>query len=134
MPVLPAGAQNVQRQQRQFKGHANGQVYPQMGQNGPVPVQMAYEDAARNQQQRMRQQAGKFVPNSRAREPNGQQGHLFPGNNIPRPSANGGGSNAPPTPSSESPAEWSSLLANASPQQQKQMIGERLFPLVQNHL
>jgi hypothetical protein len=25
----------------------------------------------------------------------------------------------------------SSLLANASPQQQKQMLGERLFPLVQ---
>lgn len=27
--------------------------------------------------------------------------------------------------------EWSSVLANASPQQQKQMLGERLFPLVQ---
>lgn len=131
LPVVPAGP----RQQRQIRGRANGQVHPQ---TGPVPMviplpqqqpqpqqQVSFKDATRNQQQRP-QRPGKYVMNGRGRE--------LAVNSAQQPAVLGGLSSPPAVGASgqaTNPAELSSLLANASPQQQKQMLGERLFPLVQ---
>ncbi|KAH7291430.1 hypothetical protein KP509_29G016700 [Ceratopteris richardii] len=134
LPVVPAGP----RQQRQIRGRANGQVHPQAG---PVPMVMplsqqqpqpqpqpqqpvSFKDATRNQQQRP-QRPAKYVMNGRGREmtvSNSQPAGLGA---LSSPSASGASGQ------STNPAELSSLLANALPQQQKQMLGERLFPLVQ---
>ena len=76
-------------------------------------------------QNRPRQQPPKYVYNGRGREVavNGVQTVSSSGLASPPPAVVA----VPPT----NPTELSSLLANASPQQQKQMLGERLFPLVQ---
>lgn len=131
LPVLPGGP----RQQRQLRNRVNGQVHPLPG---PIPMMVpfqqqqpqsqqpaTYKDAARNQQHRPRQPP-RYVSNGRGREPpmNTSQPQTVPGNYVP-PLA------GPATGQSNNLAEWSSMLANASPQQQKQMLGERLFPLVQ---
>eukprot|EP00250_Pteridium_aquilinum_P008845 c18253_g1_i1 orf=370-2313(+) len=131
LPVVPAGP----RQQRQIRARANGQVHPQTGpvpmvipvpQQQPQPQQkVSFKDAARNQQQRPRQPA-KYVMNGRdenwqSATVNSRQAWV----GLASPPAVG--ASGQPT----NPAELSSLLANASPGQQKQMLGERLFPLVQ---
>ena len=76
-------------------------------------------------QQRMRPPTSKFMYNGRGRD--------LPVNNNSL-SVSSGITSPPPSVASvqpSNPAELSSMLANASPQQQKQMLGERLFPLVQ---
>lgn len=134
LPVVPAGP----RQQRQIRSRANGQIHPIAGSVPlviPIPEQqsqpqqqVSFKDATRNQQQQRPRQPAKFVMNGRGREfavNNSLQQAVLGG--LSSPPAVGGASGQ-----STNPAELSSLLANASPQQQKQMLGERLFPLVRH--
>eukprot|EP00250_Pteridium_aquilinum_P000983 c11160_g1_i1 orf=222-2270(+) len=120
MPLFPMGPAGLQPQ-RHIRSLANGQFHPRAG---PLPVvippqqQQIYN--SRSQQHRQRQPS-----NGRPRESpmNGTRAPAVLGTLASPPAA----TRAQPT----SPADWSSLLANAPAQQQKQMLGERLFPLVQ---
>lgn len=62
----------------------------------------------------------KYVPNGRQRDMNKGSGVSSTASNSV-----GGGS--------QGPEMLSSMLAAASPEQQKQILGERLFPLVHKH-
>ncbi|XP_010933305.1 polyadenylate-binding protein 7 [Elaeis guineensis] len=112
LPVMP----NTPRQHRQNRGRMNGPSLPQSGH--PVPYLPHMQRANHlnsskdsNSQQRFGQT--KYVPNGRQREMN--HGSMVP----------------PGAPNLQGTMTLSSMLAAATPQQQKQMLGERLFPLVE---
>eukprot|EP00249_Psilotum_nudum_P024059 c29075_g1_i3 orf=339-2252(+) len=128
MPMLPM---------RQLRHRVNGQIHVQSGHpiHGMVPLQqpqseqVPFKDATRDHQQRQRQPT-KYAPNGRTHElpMNSSQPQVLAGQ---MPVSLAAGSAGPKAVQSNNLADWSSMLANSSPQQQKQMIGERLFPLVQ---
>ncbi|KAF5737507.1 polyadenylate-binding protein 7-like isoform X1 [Tripterygium wilfordii] len=109
------------RHQRQNRGRVNGQSHRQVGAYSvaymphlqqPTPSVTSSED--------LNNQQVKYVPNGHAREVNIGSGVL------PAVTHSVG------TVSQELES-LSSMLAAASPDQQKQLIGERLYPLVQKH-
>eukprot|EP00262_Sarcandra_glabra_P014007 TRINITY_DN3996_c1_g1_i1.p1 TRINITY_DN3996_c1_g1~~TRINITY_DN3996_c1_g1_i1.p1 ORF type:complete len:627 (+),score=105.88 TRINITY_DN3996_c1_g1_i1:119-1999(+) len=107
LPVIP----NMPRHHRQNRGRANGNMpfVPHMQQ--PAQSINALKDVG-NQQW-----AGqtKYVPNGRPRE-------MSNGSTIPSSASNSLGAGS---------EMLSSMLAAATPQHQKQILGERLFPLVE---
>ncbi|MCO5550294.1 hypothetical protein L7F22_003776 [Adiantum nelumboides] len=106
MPILPMVTPGP-HQRQQMRNPANGP--PQVG---TVPMGLP-----QSQPQRTRQ-ASKQPSNGWGRE---QETSMANQQAAPGGLANG----------QADLAEWSSGLAKASPQQQKQMLGERLYPLVQ---
>nr|XP_010923280.1 polyadenylate-binding protein 7 isoform X2 [Elaeis guineensis] len=112
VPVMP----NTPRQHRQNRGRMNGSMLPQSGQSVPYLPHMQQANHLNSSKDfNSQQQSGqtRYVPN----------GHRHEMNN---------GSMVPPGASNlEGTRMLSSLLAAATPQQQKQMLGERLFPLVE---
>uniref|UniRef100_A0A5B7AK56 Polyadenylate-binding protein n=1 Tax=Davidia involucrata TaxID=16924 RepID=A0A5B7AK56_DAVIN len=120
-PVIP----NTPRQHRQNRGRMNGYMLPQAGGHTvsyvphlQQPTQSMYFSKDSSNQQRDGQ--AKYVPNGRPREMNKGSGVLSAASNSV-----GSGS--------EGSEMLSSRLAAASQEQQKQILGERLYPLVQNH-
>ncbi|GAB4833522.1 hypothetical protein Ancab_031766 [Ancistrocladus abbreviatus] len=109
VPMIPANA----RQKRQSRGRVNNHTLLQNG--GPAQSVAAFKEFS-NQQR-----AGqvRYVPNGR-HEVNKVSG-------VSSPSLSSDGTGSPGT------ENLSSMLAAATPQQQKQILGERLYPLVENH-
>lgn len=143
-PPMPlAVIPNNPRQQRQPRVRMNGPMLPQPGQPMAymTPLQQqtltpaTYKDLAGNQQRPWH--PVKYASNGRPREINNIAQTSVPNAGFaPQTAMNGsasvvGASSVVAT--NQASEGWSSFLAAATPQQQKQMIGERLFPLVQNH-
>ncbi|ONK75716.1 uncharacterized protein A4U43_C03F19800 [Asparagus officinalis] len=110
LPMLPSAP----RQQRQNRGRMNGHMVPQPAQSIPFMPHLQqpnhYLNTYKDSNGHQRSGQNKYVPNG-----------LQTINNGSMPSNSQGGTEM-----------LSSMLAAAAPQQQKQMLGERLFPLVQN--
>ncbi|XP_008811028.1 polyadenylate-binding protein 4-like [Phoenix dactylifera] len=112
LPVMP----NAPRQHRQNRGRMNGPLLPQPGQSVPYLPHLQQANHLNsskdfNGPQRFGQR--KYVPNGRQREMN--HGSMVP----------------PSAPNLQGTEMLSSKLAAATLPQQKQMLGERLFPLVE---
>ncbi|XP_039139692.1 polyadenylate-binding protein 4-like isoform X1 [Dioscorea cayenensis subsp. rotundata] len=111
------GMPNTPRQHRQNRSRTNGHVVSQSGQSLSYALQQPshspnLSNDSGGQQQRPGQM--KYVPNVRQRD-----------------LRNG---SVPPAASNPQGTEMlSSMLAAASPEQQKQMLGDRLYPLVMKH-
>ncbi|PRQ43716.1 putative polyadenylate binding protein [Rosa chinensis] len=116
-PPVPVMS-NTPRQHRQNRGRMNGHMLPQGGPFIPHLQQSTHSSKESNNQQRSGQP--KYVPNGRQRDMNKGSGVSSTASNSV-----GGGS--------QGPEMLSSMLAAASPEQQKQILGERLFPLVLKH-
>ncbi|XVF07779.1 hypothetical protein REPUB_Repub06bG0169200 [Reevesia pubescens] len=121
LPMVPSAP----RQTRQYRGRMNGQAFLQGGSHSIsyVPqMQQPTQTVSSLKDQSNQQRAGqaKYVPNGRAREVN-------KGSGVPAAASN---SVAAVSQGSEM---LSSMLAAASPEQQKTILGERLYPLVQKH-
>lgn len=136
---------NNPRQQRQPRVRMTGPMLPQPGQPMAyvTPLQQqamapaTYKDMAGNQQRPWYSGAAKYTPNGRPREMNNMTQTSVPNAGFaPQTAVNGSASIAGASSvvaTNQASEVWSSVLAAATPQQQKQMLGERLFPLVQNH-
>ncbi|XP_022766117.1 polyadenylate-binding protein 7-like [Durio zibethinus] len=121
LPMVPSAP----RQTRQNRGRLNGHALPQGGSHSVsyVPqLQQPTQAVTSSKDQSNQQRAGqaKYVPNGSAREVN-------KGSGVPAAASN---SIAAVSQGSEM---LSSMLAAASPEQQKTILGERLYPLVQKH-
>ncbi|OAY42807.1 polyadenylate-binding protein 7 [Manihot esculenta] len=115
---LPAMS-NTQRQHKQNRGRTNGHVFPQAH---SVSYTQQSTQSLSSSKDPSNQRAGqaKYISNSRTRD-----------------AGKGSGvSSAVPTslsPVSQGSEMLSSMLAAASPEEQKQILGERLYPLVKKH-
>ncbi|XWS43500.1 hypothetical protein CRYUN_Cryun16bG0109400 [Craigia yunnanensis] len=121
VPLVPSAP----RQTRQNRGRMNGQALLQGGSHSVsyVPqLQQPSQTVTSSKDQSNQQRAGqaKYVPNGRAREVN-------KGSGVPPAASNS------VTALSHGSEMLSSMLAAASPEQQKTILGERLYPLVQKH-
>ncbi|KAL6141869.1 hypothetical protein ACLB2K_060155 [Fragaria x ananassa] len=119
-PPVPV-ISSTPRQYRQNRGRINGHMLPQGGPFIPhlqQSTQLTHSKDSNNQQ---RPGQPKYVRN-------GHQHDMNKGSGVSSTASNslGGGSQGPEMLSS-------SMLAAASPEQQKQILGERLFPLVHKH-
>lgn len=118
IPLMP----NTPRQHRQNRGRTNGHI-PQGGGHSTSfmphlqqPTQPVISPKDSINQQRAGQ--AKYVPNGRSHE-------MSKGSGIPSAASNSVGTG------SQGSEMLSSMLAAASPEQQKQILGEHLYPLVQ---
>ncbi|KAK8672183.1 hypothetical protein V6N13_110556 [Hibiscus sabdariffa] len=115
LPMVPSNP----RQNRQNRGRMNalqqGGSHPitYVAQLQPPPNQTII--SSKDQSNLERGGQAKYVPNVRAREVN-------KGSRVPQAASNSQGSEM-----------LSSMLAAASPEKQKTILGERLYPLVQKH-
>jgi len=138
-PMPLAVIPNNPRQQRQPRVRMNGPMLPQPGQPmaymTPLQQQTLRKDIAGNQQRPWH--PVKYMPNGRPHEINNMAQTSIPNAGFaPQTAMNGSASVAGSSSvgaTNQASEVWSSLLAAASPPQQKQMLGERLFPLVQHH-
>ncbi|XP_057831145.1 uncharacterized protein LOC131041912 isoform X2 [Cryptomeria japonica] len=142
-PMTIAVIPNNPRQQRPPRPRVSGPVLPQPGQPMTYipPLQQkalslsSYQDTAGNQQRQW--QSVKYMPNVRPREMNNSTQMSAPTTGfITQTMMNGSTSfvGASPAPIANQGVEsLSSVLAAAPPDIQKQMLGEHLFPLVQQH-
>ncbi|KAL2514303.1 Polyadenylate-binding protein 7 [Forsythia ovata] len=115
VPLIP----NNPRPNRQIRGRMNGHVLPQGGgPTYPSHLQQPTQSKVFSKDSSKHQHAGhvKYVPNGHSREMS---------KGSPVPIADGSGA--------EGSEMLSSQLAAAPPEQQKQMLGERLYPLVSQH-
>lgn len=119
LPAIP----NAPRQQRQNRGRMNGQVLLQASQSMPfMPhIQQTTQSTNSLKDAGNHQRAGqtKYVQSGRREMNNGSA--------VPSAASNSLGA------ASQGSEMLSSMLAASSPQQQKQILGERLFPLVKKH-
>ncbi|KAA8518658.1 hypothetical protein F0562_016132 [Nyssa sinensis] len=121
LPVIP----NTPRQHRQNRGRMNGHMLSQGGGQiiSHVPhLQQPTQSMTSSKDSSNQQLSGqaKYVPNGHPREMN-------KGSGVSSAASNSVGSG------SEGSEMLSSRLAAASPEQRKQILGERLYPLVQKH-
>ncbi|KAI4364233.1 hypothetical protein MLD38_020355 [Melastoma candidum] len=112
LPVIP----NTSRENRHSRGRLNG--------IGPPPPfymsqlrQLNQTGSSRDGNNHQRGRTSRYVPNGRVRESHNGTGGISP---VSDPSA-----------ATQGMEMLSSMLAAASPEQQKQILGERLYPLVQ---
>ncbi|KAE8717033.1 Polyadenylate-binding protein 7 [Hibiscus syriacus] len=123
-PSLPMVTGNP-RQIRQNRGRMNGHTLPQGASHSVTYVpqlQPPNQTTTSSKDQSNLQRGGqaKYVPNGRAREVN-------KGSRVPQSASNSVAA------ISQGSEMLSSMLAAASPEQQKTILGERLYPLVQKH-
>ncbi|KAL4199934.1 hypothetical protein AMTRI_Chr03g147240 [Amborella trichopoda] len=128
-PVVP----NNQRHHRQNRGRSNGHFQTQNGQTASVISNMQQaaqslailKDTGSNQHNG---QTTKYTSNGHASKytPNGRSWEISDGQSM-APSSTAASSNGSGAQGSEM---LNSLLAAATPQQQKNILGERLFPIV----
>ncbi|CAL5419803.1 unnamed protein product [Camellia sinensis] len=116
---------NTPRRHRQNRGRMNGHMLPQHGGHivSSVPhVQQSSQSVASSKDSSKQQHAGqvRYVPNACVDEMN-------KGSEISSPVSSSVGSG------SEGSEMLSSKLVAAPPEQRKQILGERLYPLVQKH-
>ncbi|XP_010908819.1 polyadenylate-binding protein 7 isoform X2 [Elaeis guineensis] len=115
LPVVP----NTQRQHRQIGGQMNGHMLSESDHSIPHICHLHQPDhslgALKDFNSHQRSGQRKYVPNRRQHE-------MINDLMVPSAASN-----------SRELKMLSSMLAAASPQQQKQIIGEHLFPLVQKH-
>lgn len=110
-PMASSMIPNSPRQHRQNRGRMNGYMLPpQAGQSISYMPHLHQSNPSLNSPKDSNGYATMYIPNGRQHEVNLTNG----------PNSQGG------------MEMLSSMLAAATPQQQKQMLGERLFPLVQN--
>ncbi|KAF3613771.1 Polyadenylate-binding protein 7 [Capsicum annuum] len=114
VPMIP----NTYRQHRQNRGRLNGN----MPASDVISVQQSGQSGVPSKEASNSQRGGqvKYVPNGRTRD-------MTRGSLVSNAGPVAVGSVA------ESPEMLSSLLAAAAPEQQKQILGERLYPLVIKH-
>ncbi|KAF2289818.1 hypothetical protein GH714_038797 [Hevea brasiliensis] len=117
---LPA-VSNTQRQHKQSRGRMNGHVFQEGGTHSVSFIQQPTQSLTSSKDP-SNQRAGQanYVPNARTREAGKGSGVSY----------------AVPTslgPASQGSEMLSSMLAAASPEEQKQILGERLYPLVKKH-
>uniref|UniRef100_A0A1D1XFF2 Polyadenylate-binding protein n=1 Tax=Anthurium amnicola TaxID=1678845 RepID=A0A1D1XFF2_9ARAE len=111
---LPTNS-NVPRHHRQARGRMSGNMLPPTSQYAAhvQPLQPNHStNVAKESNNQQRGRQGKYMPN----------GPVNNGSGVLSAASNSGGMEM-----------LSSMLAAATPQQQKQMLGEHLFPLVQKH-
>ncbi|CDP15322.1 unnamed protein product [Coffea canephora] len=123
VPLIP----NAPRQHRQNRGRMGGHTHPQGGGQSVSYVPHAQQSGQfmASSRESGNQQRAKYNPTGRVREMNKASA-------VPSASA----SAAPPVPivsGLEGSQMLSSMLAAASPENRKQILGERLFPLVNQH-
>ncbi|KAJ0982368.1 hypothetical protein J5N97_010623 [Dioscorea zingiberensis] len=114
---MPApGMQNTPRQHRQNRSRMNGHMVSQSGQSLSYALQQPNHSLNLSNDSGGQQRSGqmKYVPNVRQREI--RNGSILPAASNP-----------------QGTEMLSSMLAAASPEQQKQMLGDRLYPLVMKH-
>ncbi|EOY08042.1 Poly(A) binding protein 7 [Theobroma cacao] len=118
LPMVPSAT----RQTRQNRARMNGHALLQGGSYSVPQLQQPAQSGTTLKDQSNQQRVGqaKYVPNGRGREVNR-------GSGVPPAASN---SVAAVSQGSET---LSSMLAAASPEQQKTILGERLYPLVQKH-
>ncbi|XP_058074960.1 polyadenylate-binding protein 7 [Magnolia sinica] len=118
LPAIP----NTPRQHRQNRGRMNGHMLPQAGQSIQfIPQTTQSMNILKDAGNQQRAGQTKYVPSGRQREMNN-------GTAVPSPASNSVGAGA-----SQGTEMLSSMLAAAPPHHQKQILGERLFPLVKKH-
>ncbi|CAL1373038.1 unnamed protein product [Linum trigynum] len=118
LPMMP----NAQRQPRQNRVRMNGNMLPPQGiansasylQPGSPPLPSPKD------QNNQRAAPVKYVPNGRSRESS-----KSPGVSSAAPNSSG--------PASQGSEMLSTMLASSTPEEQKQILGEHLYPLVQKH-
>ncbi|KAK2965367.1 hypothetical protein RJ640_024109 [Escallonia rubra] len=121
LPLIP----NSPRQHRQNRGRMNSHMHSQGGVNAVSYVQHSQQpnqSLTSSKDSSNHQRAGqvKYVPNGRLLEMN-------KGTGVSSAAPNSVGSGP------EGSEMLSSMLAAASPEEQKQILGERLYPLVKQH-
>ncbi|GFZ02401.1 poly(A) binding protein 7 [Actinidia rufa] len=127
LPVVSIQIPNTPRQHRQNRGRMsgmNGHMLPQGGGHTvsyvPVPhVQQPSQSVTAGKDSNNQQRAGqaRYVPNGRVHEMNRGVSSTVSGTVV----------------SATEGSEMLSRLAAAHPEQQKQILGERLYPLVEKH-
>ncbi|XP_065856556.1 polyadenylate-binding protein 7 [Euphorbia lathyris] len=113
---------NSQRQQKQqSRGRINGNVFPQGGAHSVSHIQPPAQPLNQSKDS-SNQRAGqaKYVPNGRARE-------VSKGSAVSSTGINSLGS------VSQGSGVLNSMLSAATPDEQKQILGEQLYPLIQKH-
>ncbi|XP_050227710.1 polyadenylate-binding protein 7 isoform X2 [Mercurialis annua] len=115
VPFMPNG----QRQHKQNRGRVNGHVFPQGSTHSVSYTQQQPAQPLTSSKDPSNQ--AKYVPNGRAREVSKVSGVSSAVPNSTDPVSQQGSE------------VLSSMLAAASPDEQKQMLGEKLYPLVQKH-
>ncbi|GMY25062.1 polyadenylate-binding protein 7 [Fagus crenata] len=119
----PSPVPNTQKQNRQNRGRMNGHMLPQGGAHSlaymPL-LQQSIQSVTSSKDSTNQQRIGqaKYVPNGRQREMN-------KGSGVSSTASNSVGDGP------QGSEMLSSTLAAASPELQKQILGERLYPLVQ---
>ncbi|KAM4078488.1 hypothetical protein ACB094_09G041300 [Castanea mollissima] len=121
----PSPLPNTQKQNRHNRGRMNGHMLPQGGVQSlsymPRLQQNAHSvTSSKDSTNQQRTGQAKYVPNGHQRE-------MSKGSGVSSTASNSGGV-------AQQGAEMlSSMLAAASPEQRKQILGERLYPLVQKY-
>ncbi|XP_043707506.1 polyadenylate-binding protein 7-like isoform X2 [Telopea speciosissima] len=117
-PMPPPVVPNTPRQHRQNRSRMNGHMLPQGGRQHLQFTQSV--NSLKDSSNQLRAGQAKYVPN----------GHPYEMNNG---SAVSSAASISVGVASQGSAMLSSMLAAATPQHQKQILGERLYPIIKKH-
>ncbi|KAL3754054.1 hypothetical protein ACJRO7_001317 [Eucalyptus globulus] len=115
-PVIPS----TPRENRSNRGRMNGGIAQSAPHIPPLQQSTQYVASGKDSNNNQRGRNARYVPNGHSREANNGAGVT---SSVPGSAGSG----------QQGTEMLSSMLAAASPEQQKQILGERLYPLVQKH-
>ncbi|XP_010050263.2 polyadenylate-binding protein 7 [Eucalyptus grandis] len=115
-PVIPS----TPRENRNNRGRINGGIAQSAPHIPPLQQSTQYVASGKDSNNNQRGRNARYVPNGHSREANNGAGVT---SSVPGSAGSG----------QQGTEMLSSMLAAASPEQQKQILGERLYPLVQKH-
>ncbi|KAI6698005.1 hypothetical protein NL676_018124 [Syzygium grande] len=115
-PVIPS----TPRENRNNRGRMNGGIAQSAPHIPPLQQSTQYVATAKDSNNNQHGRNARYVPNGHSRETNNGAGVT---SSVPDSAGSG----------QQGTEMLSSMLAAASPEQQKQILGERLYPLVQKH-